>query len=334
MEPHVEDITQFAADWYTRMHSGDLTHRDYEQFVHWLASDPANREEYAALEMVWSSLETVKDSVCVNDAEDKSSWSEWTHAIIERIKESLIITVPMATAVVAVIVTLFLFSANDVQIYTTARGEQIAVELNDDSSINLNSDTELIVKFTDDYRTVELVRGQAFFTVAHDPLRPFVVKAGNGEVRAIGTAFDVEKMEELITVTVLEGRVEVLQMFNSAEIQINRREEIKANEQVSFAEVGTLSKAQFVDPNEAFSWRTGMIDFDNQPLSEVIEKMNRYSAKQIILVDAEVKSLRISGVFKIGDSDALIRALEKRFHINATDINDSKTLILKTKDSG
>src|SRR5205807_1325966 len=95
------------------------------------------------------------------------------------------------------------------QVYATAIGEQRSVVLKDGSMIQLNSRSRVEVRYTDHDRKIALKEGQALFTVARDTQRPFLVSAGDTAVRAVGTQFDVNRLETEIVVTVLEGKVAV-----------------------------------------------------------------------------------------------------------------------------
>jgi transmembrane sensor len=110
---------------------------------------------------------------------------------------------------VAAVAALFLWIARDTaRSYSTGIGEQRTIQLMDGSTVELNARSKVEVRLTERRRDVALIEGQALFHVAKDKLRPFVVRAGEAEVRAVGTEFDVYKKQAETVVTVVEGRVE------------------------------------------------------------------------------------------------------------------------------
>lgn len=112
--------------------------------------------------------------------------------------------------VIAVAAGMLLYPFDSSELYRTDVGQQTTIALPDRSSVQLNTDTELRVVYTDTARNVEMHRGEAYFDVAHDAGRPFVVKAGRGAIHAVGTGFVVQmKSAELVSVTVIEGAVDV-----------------------------------------------------------------------------------------------------------------------------
>jgi transmembrane sensor len=212
--------------------------------------------------------------------------------------------------------------------YTTAVGMQRTIELSDGSRVLLNTDSEVEIELGAATRQIRLLRGEALFEVARDPDRPFLVYAGNGLVRAVGTAFSVYlRNENSVSVTVTEGEVE-LAAVPEPESQDSTRNTapeppaplatLKAGQVATFGH--KVESIQYLALNEIerqLSWRNGMLRFDGEPLSHVVEEVSRYTTQKIVILDPGLADLRIGGYFKVGETEAMFEALETSFGIHA-----------------
>lgn len=177
--------------------------------------------------------------------------------------------------------------------YRTAVGEQRSIELADGSRLDLNTDSEAVVRYSSHERAIDLLRGQAIFTVAHGDARPFDVYAGSAVIRDIGTRFDVRLRETTTTVAVLEGSVEV-----SGD---GRTLALERGQGVSYALNGKLGSLQAVDVERLSAWRDGKLHFRGQALAEVVEELQRYHQSTILISDPGLMKIRVSGVFPTND---------------------------------
>jgi transmembrane sensor len=202
--------------------------------------------------------------------------------------------------------------------YRTAKGEQRTIDLADGSVIALNTDSALIVDLTKTERRITLERGQAFFKVAKDPARPFRVFAGTYEVRALGTAFDVNRIGNTAKVTLEEGSVAIFDGVTSlgAPHTLNAKPEVvlKPDQQVVMARKAPIRIAK-IDAKSIAPWRYGELVLDETPLGEIVEDLNRYGGPQIVLADPGLASIRVSGMFHTGRPDLLVEALTAGFPV-------------------
>ena len=310
-----------AAAWHARMHAPDVTDADRARFHVWLAADPAHAREYRDLAGLWHDIDAMHGSPEVADAlrhaqawrarPRRPSWSvPW------RVRPVLVAGAA-ALGMMLVVLAAVLIGPGDGGDYRTALGEQRTVALADGSVVTLNTATQLTVAYSDTERRVELVAGQAQFDVVPDARKPFVVAAGGGEVRALGTVFDVYKAGETVTVTLLEGRVEVrhLEPPSVAPMAVTApvRTELSPGQRVSYGDRHTLSAVAAVDVARATAWRQGKLDFHDTPLAEAIAQANRYSRVKLELADRSLADRRISGVFKAGNSELLAEGLQVYF---------------------
>lgn len=204
-------------------------------------------------------------------------------------------------------------------IYATAVGQQNRIALPDGSSVQLNTNSVLEVAFLSRERRIRLVRGEAYFDVAHEAGRPFVVFADNSAVRAVGTEFAVRVETEQVDVTVVEGAVE---LFSDLTVMATPDEPpfaLLAARQTASVSPGSSSIRSLPEQEleRALSWRTGVLAFEGDPLEDVIAEVSRYTDELIVVDDPELLRLRIGGRFGIGETDALLEALESAFGVAA-----------------
>lgn len=213
-------------------------------------------------------------------------------------------------------------------VYQTEVGGIRDVHLTDGSAIILGGRTKLSVAFSGQRRFVNVIEGQAWFKVAHDPQWPFVVAAGDGTITDIGTAFLVTRDSDRVLVTVIEGEVEVsarqpvrpsvtlgrgiVLRPALAPIRVTR------GQQITLSDAGALGSPKQTDTHTATAWTHGSLTFDNQPLRYVIETINRYSSRGIF-ASAPVGALRFSGIVYADDIGEWLQSLEVIFPITVDD---------------
>ncbi len=186
--------------------------------------------------------------------------------------------------------------------YQTAIGERRVVTLSDGSKLSLDADSEVTVRYGKRARSLHLLKGQARFDVAHDKKRPFSVVAGNQKVIATGTAFNIDMAGPKILVTLIEGHVVVLDENGGTTSAGSwpHAVELKAGQQLA---VTPSAPPEIATANiqRVTAWTIGQIIFDDEPLTSVVERVNRYGGTQIVIADSQVGAMKISGVFNAGD---------------------------------
>ncbi|WP_417451301.1 FecR family protein [Kordiimonas sp.] len=213
-------------------------------------------------------------------------------------------------AVALLLLVLYLPTAGTETSYETPIGGQRVVELADASLITLNTNTHVRVSYSDGARNVYLDRGEAIFTVEKDKQRPFNVYVGDKLVRAVGTEFNIyleRGQQELVTVSVLEGIVTILDARNSE--AASSLPLLVRGEEAILGDNLIPSKHQ-ADLTRITGWRDGQIVFHDISLDKAVKDHNRYAQRKIVLADPSLADERISGTFKVGDSEALLFALE------------------------
>lgn len=216
-------------------------------------------------------------------------------------------------------------------VYVTGVGQQRIEQLEDGSTVTLGGSSQLTVVFDDQQRLIILERGEVFFQVATDTARPFVVEAGKGEIRAVGTAFNVNKRQDMVTVSVVEGIVDVSrrQLGPVAEpTGSSKQQRLLQGHELEFDRNGeTWQAKQDIDLERATAWRQGRLAFLNERLDRVIEDVNRYSEQKLLLGDGELADLRYTGTVFNADIDSWLKGLEQAFGVRSLSIGDQVVLV-------
>lgn len=188
---------------------------------------------------------------------------------------------------------------------STARGEIRNIALADGSTAVLNTNSSIAVSMRAKRRTVDLLEGEAWFDVAHDPARPFEVRSGELVVRAVGTAFKVRSLPEGTHVVVTEGTVAI---HRAASVEAPIR--LTAGRQLSFAR-GTMVEASLTGAQveQQLAWRQGLIILDGQTLDVAVAEFNRYNELKLEVIGGKLASQRVYGTFRARDPEALAKAV-------------------------
>jgi transmembrane sensor len=288
-----------AADWFARLNRRTLSMEDLERFKAWRA-DPDCRAAYGRIEGLW------RDSQALAHDPDIVALRE---TVPDRRRapsgRRRILWAGAAVAAVAAAGVLGLTLLDRPTVFVTGVGETRTLRLADGSRLSLDTDSRVEVLLEADRRRLVLRHGQALFDVASDPARPFVVRAGDLSVRAIGTQFDVRVLEGGARVTLVEGRVVV---DDAAE----RRWTLAAGERLEAAGAGAAPVVARLAPDAmaaATSWTTGRLLFEATPLSEAVAEINRYAQEPIRLAAPGFETRPLSGSFDTGDPAAFAEAV-------------------------
>lgn len=291
----------------------NLSAAERRQFDEWLNARPENRPAFEKLEREWGRLDILRQ--LETDAPDPDVVHKWLHRRRWR-RRAVPLAAAAGVAAIAVIAIVLLQapSRDYAASIETAVGEYQVRRLPDDSVVTLNTDSLASIEYSDTARRVHLLRGEAHFEIVPQAGRPFSVNAGSGTVRAVGTAFNVYLRGEFVEVTVTEGVVEVLPGIGDPvdEVEIPPAPQTLAQgDRLAYGE--TLAAVSRVEPREIarqLAWQDGMLDFQGETLAEVIAEAGRYTSTRITIDDAELEDLHVTGYFKAGDVETLLRLIE------------------------
>jgi transmembrane sensor len=309
-----------AAWWLNHRRSGDMTAADAQAFQAWLGGDPANRAAYEQLERLWGAVGAAADDPEVMAAREHDArrfnagarlrWAAAVAACLLVLAGGLSVFSPWRLAPSNAAPTqgrsdiLTMIGRGPTE-FQTSVGQRTTVRLPDRSVVTLDTDTILRVHDKPGERLVSLERGRAFFRVAKDPSRPFIVAAGGHRVRAIGTAFDVRVGKGRFEVTLIEGRVKV--ETPSLFRKTASTAQLTPGQRLAIAQ--DAPQLTQIDLRTETSWHEGRLTFVRDPLVEAVAEMNRYSDKKIVFRGGRTPDKSIIGVFRAGDVESFAKAV-------------------------
>lgn len=333
-DPDADAITaeeMAAAEWLIARDRG-LSPEQQAHFERWLKADPRHAELYAEMDQTWAQLDRVGEPppVATRSPLRSTRWA-WIGAGLAAAAAITMVVLPRRGAIAG-------GQGACAMAWTTPVGGSRPVALPDGSAIRLNTDTALSVAFSGAERRVQLAHGEAFFQVAKDSSRPFIVTTGEVAVRAVGTEFDVRRGPVSVTVMVTEGKVRVSDASrgttllpmqgSSAEPPV-----LAAGQRVVIPIAGagspTLGRPENVvheEVEQALAWQSGRLEFVDAPLSIIVDEFNRYNRHKLVVADQALSARRFGGTFGTGDFDAFVRVLETQFGVVA-ERHESETVL-------
>jgi transmembrane sensor len=308
-----------ASVWIVRLHGAQRSPELEAGFRRWLAANPENATEFERVTAVWEAAPHASIAGMPRVAHlGRISSNSWRWAIAATL-----------LLVVATGVLLDYRPERDPE-YVTAIGEQRTVPLDDGSRIALNSNSKIKIEFTAERRAVHLLRGEAFFDVAHDQERPFVVIAGDNQVTAVGTAFEVRYEPDHIDVILVEGKVNVISTAEpdgvpaSVSSSLNGLAKLsssgyamRAGERLRVAK-GAPPTIDAPRLDAVTAWRRGEVMLDDTPLLDAIAEMNRYSKSALIIDENSIATLHVSGIYHTGDSEGFAQTVAQLYGFEVT----------------
>jgi transmembrane sensor len=338
----IEDI---AATWIIRRGDEGWTQSDERTLTQWLDASIRHRVAFLRLEAAWeqaSRLQALGAGTPAGAVPPPGRWqvsplfdqhstsaSEQLTAAPSKPSRRKVAGrwAAIAAGVLVVIGVAFqVFDSLQAERYFTPVGGMASIPLRDGSQITLNTATRIKVHLDRKERLVELEGGEAYFDVAKDPARPFVVEAGTQRIVAVGTSFAVRRQAGgQIEVVVTEGKVRIEPSAQGDFALVERPAEQRPAEILltpgSIARGGddrmVLEQEQLAELEKRLSWRSGYLTFDSMPLGDAIAEFNRYSPLQIEVGSSQLRELPISGRFKATNVQAFLRVLNEGFGIQA-----------------
>ncbi len=310
-EPDRDAIYEAAALWWTRRHEPGAEVR--AAFAHWLAADPLHAEAFDAIENAWDVFDDALPEADTVEADDFSAVASLAARRAARPVSRRWFGAGLVGAALAVSgAGVFLWQSGRTETYEfqTGTGERRRETLADGSTVDLDANSHLRVALSGSRRKLDLVKGRVLFDVAKDIHRPFVVAAATETITALGTLFWVEVRDAETTVSLIHGRVLAETTGSSLELA--------PGDLVAFREAQRVRLVHNVDATATQAWRSGRLVFDNEPLSQVAERMNDYSADKIVVGDQKTAAIRVSGSFLAGQTQAFIDALETYYGLSVS----------------
>jgi len=334
-----------AADWLERQETGALPPADQARFEAWLTADAVNADAYEAMARVYAlSDEHAAEPQIMGLRQAALSARAGDRKPIWRVAAAASLAVavglgwsgiaslsgaPSATPSPIARVAEALSASADPRsaIYRTRVGERLTFNLPDGSVTTLNTDSILKVAYSDGERGVKLVRGQALFEVAKNKAVPFQVYAGDRRITAVGTVFDVRLDGGRVKVALVEGVVRVAPAKPSAAKGAPEQQvQMTAGEVLEAAPAAPMLVAS-ADTRRSVAWKSGIVEFAGEPLSQAVAEINRYTNHPITIEDPAAGAYRVSGVFRTGEPELFAQMMTEVFPVEADTASDGAIVL-------
>ena len=291
-----------AARWFARQR-GDRDGKTGLGFASWIQDSHANADAYQKVSKVWElSGGLMDDPEIMQQAKEATGFARGRSNRRKTAAAAAVAGFAIAAAVIVVV-----WPQHQAPHYATAGGETKTIVLADNSTVTLSAKTTLVVDYSKQQRRVHLLTGEAIFTVKHNDPRPFNVDTSIGLVTAVGTQFDVrQRNDALMSVDVLEGRVQVRDQASKQPVGL----QLDAGENVAISKDAGFSPKQASEPSRIHAWENGKLLFAAVDLEDAVYEMNLFSNQQLVLVDKSLGKRKVSGVFRFGEADLFVRAVD------------------------
>ena len=293
-----------AAAWVARLDGRAPAAGERATFDDWIARDPAHAAAYAEALRTWRDLAAMRGS-------EQYRALLGTPTLRERMVSALRgpRRAALAVGVAAIVAFVWLGFSLDVLPFmhrptqvATQLAEVREMTLPDGTRIVLGAQSQIDFVVTGKRRHATVIAGDAFFAVAHDPDRPFIVSAGEYAVGVVGTQFEIRRRPGTVRVAVSEGRVAVQR------VDTNETSVLSSGTAWTAGDRGVEIRP--VDAMDVGAWRSGRLVYDNAALRDIVADANRYTRRHIVVVDPQLETLRLTTSFRTSQIDGMVETLQ------------------------
>jgi transmembrane sensor len=302
LKPCAEEVRARAADWLARRVSENWSVQDQAELDAWLAESPAHRIAFLRVTAAWthtyrlSALRVPEPSAAALSSR-KRNWP-------------IPLGIAAALAIVVSLGAAYVLRVPPDRVFKTSVGGHETIAFADGSKVELDTDTIIRARMTTHSRTIWLEKGEAYFSVKHDPAHPFVVLVGDHRVTDLGTKFIVRRDPSRLEVALLEGRVRFGESGDRSQSQL-----------LLPGEVATVTSSTMFVTKETprqlsreLSWRRGVLVFEKTPLAEAASEINRYNTgAKLVIADPAAAEITIDGAFPVNDTRVFLEAAQTLF---------------------
>lgn len=301
-------LDEQAALWVARMQSADASPSDRQAFQDWLTADPSHKDAYEDMASLWGDMRDVQLPSPSHRAQKSR------RAVVTAL--CLLCLLGATTLLSQQAGVIDRLRAD----HYTAVGETRVLRLEDGTQLSLNSDTAIETRYSGHERRIVLLRGEAFFDVAKNPQRPFIVDNNGLKAQALGTHYSVRAGNGSLQqeVQVEEGEVEVKTTSGTARLG--------AGDVVTMDGDGAIVRSR-QDVTNNTAWREGKLVFSGQSLRQVLQILAQYRHGKILVLDDEAARLSVSGIFDLHDTDQALRILESNLPVSVTKLAGMVVLV-------
>jgi transmembrane sensor len=346
------EALQEAAEWLIRLGDQDLQDADIDAWNAWMEASPLHAQAFEDVHLLWDAAGDVTaeqvlaarhahrdvsgntdgpvagevrqdapvSSPGITEAtfQPRSSTSPSSRAR-PRAKPRRWIAVAASVAVLAAVAGVLRYQTPSAptEIHLSAEiGTPKKVELSDGSRVDLDAGSQVVVQFSSQRRQVELVHGQAYFSVAKDPGRPFEVRADGALAQALGTHFSVAKRSDSVRVVVTEGHVQVSDLRANTDGIANHVVQLIADQGATLMDGGPLDGPVQLDASSNLAWLQGRVVYRSETLGNVVADLNRYSKLPIVLDDKQLAQLRVTGRWSTTDVETWLESIAQALSLS------------------
>jgi transmembrane sensor len=333
--PERKGLAREAAEWLIRLDADTPpSQEELRALGEWLHRSPAHREELESIAALWGRMNILTELAV------PLGKPRWQRA------GALLATATAAMIIILIGVMIVRSQAPDPMLetnglYATAVGQQSTRKLADGSQVMLNTNSQIKVEYGEASRNVYLLQGEALFTVAKNPQRPFRVYAGSGLIEAVGTAFSVYLQGTQVNVAVTEGRV-MLATANAASPQslgvVSAGEVATIRSPMADSPAGSVAVLQELEPippqalAQRLAWQSGILMFRGETLENVVKELGRYTTVSIEIPDETIRSMRVGGRFPVGETESMLAALESNFNLRVIRVSHNRVVLAPAQD--
>ena len=324
------EIEAAAAAWFAKREAEGWTPEQQSELAAWLEQSTAHRIAFLRVCEAWKRFGEL-DSLTMDRAPgaipDRGTWV-WSPLPLEALRTVAVAprawfhrigrsaAAVMTLVVLGAVGLVSWYVARQGTSYRTEVGQVRSIPLEDGSHVTLDTGSRIQVAVTANERRIDLIHGDAYFEVAKDPMRPFVVSVNRARVVAVGTQFYVERDDDGLIVLVTAGKIRLERPAESPqEVAAGSQARVDASEL-------RISHPTDMELEEMLGWRNGYLLFRDTSLVEAVAKFNRYTHKKMLIEDPSIAGIRIGGHFRLDDVQGFLWLLKSGFPINVDERGD------------
>lgn len=318
--PQTDKLNDEAIEWLIRLNADPCPPGDKKAFEHWLQQSPAHQKAYEEI-VLRSNL--LKRAVATNVKTRHDALSYRPRKKISARPDSW----KLATAAsILLLIGVATFSSEGWYGWNNriavGHGDKKSLQLADGSRLEINTDSEVNIRINRWQRTVELLKGEVYFSVVHDEAKPFIVTTGSVRTVDIGTEFDIYRHAD--------GEVLVAVKEGSVRIEGKQTKELQAAQSASYNTSGELTEtANDVSLDALLAWRQGKLIFNNRRLADVLNEIGRYQNVQIDVEEARLGDKRLSGTFPINQFESNLAVIAQGLGLTVQHQGDGRIVIAR-----
>ncbi|AHE52780.1 FecR family protein [Sphingomonas sanxanigenens] len=289
-----ERINRQAADWLARLHADDRAAEDEAAFRTWLKADPSHEGAFERASMIWDAAGGLRDQPIAREAPAPAPAARLSRRAVMAGGGALFVAGGLGLG----------WQRAYAGVYRTGIGEQRRLVLEDGSRVMLDTDTRIRFRAGSAARTLSLATGRIDLDIARDT-RPFVIEAGERRVIATAARLDLRRDGDDVALTAIQGsaRIDAPDVTGKA-----APVPLAQGTRIAMAE-GRPDRLDQPELDDLIAWQSGRLAFRDETIAQAATEMNRYSTRALVVSDPRVADLRLSGVYRVGDSEAFARSL-------------------------